>query len=378
MKLLIVTQDYPPPVGGIATFVRELELNLEKNNIDFRILNFDNRNRNNYELLRLRDFFPTKVTQNSYYSPMSLLNPKNFFSEIKGFREFVYQNMVYRIVKNEVKKFSPDLIHVTHAKMQAAFFSEIPTLLSVYSEEISNVYPIFTSVTRAKKILTISDFGTDLLIKTFPAAEPKSKKVGCPVNLKKYYTNFKNKKKILTISRLVKAKNVETLVRSFSMLPKEIQKELQWDILGDGPEKENLLLLTKELQLDSQITFHGSVSEQEKLNFLSEAGIFILAPIPFRGTKEGFGIVFLEAQATGTPSIASKTGGIIDAAGKGAMYVNNPADPREISDCIIKLLTDKQVYLKLKNESKKRIEYFDSPKWFSRVLAEYKEVFESN
>ena len=75
IKILIITMDYPPPVGGIQIFTYNLEKNLKTIGHDVRVLNYDGRNINIYKRLKPRDFFYTAATMHSYFlNPLIILD----------------------------------------------------------------------------------------------------------------------------------------------------------------------------------------------------------------------------------------------------------------------------------------------------------------
>lgn len=121
-------------------------------------------------------------------------------------------------------------------------------------------------------------------------------------------------RRIITIARLVRRKNVRSVVEAVAQLRKECS-DLRLDILGDGPERNNIEAHIRELGLTSVVTVHGRVDEEKKWQLLNQADIFVMAPtIEQQGADiEGFGLVYLEAAAVGIPVIASDTGGIRDA-----------------------------------------------------------------
>lgn len=121
-------------------------------------------------------------------------------------------------------------------------------------------------------------------------------------------------RRIITIARLVRRKNVRSVVEAVAQLRKQCP-DLRLDILGDGPERGNIETRIRELGLSSFVTVHGRVDEEQKWRLLHQADMFVMAPtIEQQGTDiEGFGLVYLEAAAVGLPVIASDSGGIRDA-----------------------------------------------------------------
>ncbi len=105
---------------------------------------------------------------------------------------------------------------------------------------------------------------------------------------------FKSKKsndkiKILFVGRLVKQKNVETLIKALNTLnDKDFRKSIEVDIVGDGPLMGKLIALTKSLKLSHMISFEGNKKNVE--SYYQKADIFVLPSI-----WEGFGLVILES-----------------------------------------------------------------------------------
>lgn len=98
---------------------------------------------------------------------------------------------------------------------------------------------------------------------------------------------------VLFVGRLIKEKNVDTLIRSISLtnIP-----HIRCGIIGDGPERLALEQLTKELKLEGQIMFLGFVNNV--YSYMKSSKIFA-----FPSKREGFGLVVIEANACGLPVI---------------------------------------------------------------------------
>lgn len=102
---------------------------------------------------------------------------------------------------------------------------------------------------------------------------------------------------ILTAGRLTPQKNIEMLIRAFSLIDK---KNMYLIIIGDGWQRAYLEKLAGSLGKGDKVKFLGFRQDVER--FFSIADIFVL---PSR--YEGFGIVFLEAMASGVPCIGLKS-----------------------------------------------------------------------
>lgn len=107
--------------------------------------------------------------------------------------------------------------------------------------------------------------------------------------------NHNNKvQKIYTAGRLTFQKGYDLLFQAFALIKRS---DIQLVILGDGPEKENLVNLAKELKIESRIIWKGWVSEP--LKEMAKGDLFVL-PSRF----EGFPNALCEAMSIGLPSIS--------------------------------------------------------------------------
>jgi len=115
---------------------------------------------------------------------------------------------------------------------------------------------------------------------------------------------------ILFFGRLVERKGVEYLIQALNEME---TKNVHLIIAGDGELLEKLRMLTKQLHLESKVTFFGRVTDQE-LALLQEISDIFVCPsiVDSRGMTEYLGLVIPEAMKAGLPVIATSVGGIVD------------------------------------------------------------------
>ena len=102
---------------------------------------------------------------------------------------------------------------------------------------------------------------------------------------------------VVFLGRLIRDKNADLLIKSISIVKSEF-KEVKCFIIGSGPEKEALVSLSEELDLKDNIIFKDGMAHQEVVSYLKSCKVFVLP-----STREGFGIVVLEAMACGLPVV---------------------------------------------------------------------------
>lgn len=108
---------------------------------------------------------------------------------------------------------------------------------------------------------------------------------------------------LIHTGRLVRKNALDTTIRALPLL----EDRAHFFAVGDGPEKDALARLARELGVSARIHFHPYVPIEELPKYLKACNIFIR---PSR--SEGMGNSFIEAMAAGLPVIATQEGGIAD------------------------------------------------------------------
>lgn len=101
---------------------------------------------------------------------------------------------------------------------------------------------------------------------------------------------------VIGAGRLTRQKDFATLLRAFSLVLKERPARLL--LLGDGPEREGLEALSRELGISAAVDFHGFVANP--FPFIARSNLFVLS-----SAWEGFGNVLVEAMALGVPVVST-------------------------------------------------------------------------
>jgi len=161
---------------------------------------------------------------------------------------------------------------------------------------------------------------------------------------------------ILTAGRLVERKGHDAVIKALPLIAETVP-DIHYVIVGDGPYRKPLEKIAAESAAAGRVTFCGKVSDEELCSYYRLAKIFIMVPryLIARGDIEGFGIVYLEANAAGLPVIAAKSGGVEDAVqhGENGLLVTNPESIEEISTAVCTLLTDAKLHATLSAQALK-------------------------
>lgn len=137
------------------------------------------------------------------------------------------------------------------------------------------------------------------------------------------------------ISRIEKVKGISYLLQAMPRIVQEFQA-LKLLIVGDGSERENLQIKSRQLGIQENVFFTGIRNDVHEL--LQILDIYVLPSI-----SEGLPMGLLEAMAAGCPVIASNVGGIPGVVGyEGNAILVHPGQPTEIASSVIFLLKNDQ------------------------------------
>lgn len=160
---------------------------------------------------------------------------------------------------------------------------------------------------------------------------------------------------VTSVGRLVPRKGIDTLVAATADLV-----DATVVIAGGGRDRKRLEDRARSLGVERQVRLLGRVSDADLPSVYGCADVFA-QPCRNRWAgleQEGFGIVFLEAAACGVPQLAGDSGGAAEAVvdGRTGVVVARPGDARAVAGALAALLADDEARIRMGEASRKRAE----------------------
>jgi len=338
--------------GGIQEFAKSIYSEL-KNDFNIKLINWQN----DLSLLAkgILKFSPSRFSQFLYLK---------FFSSY--FRRKYGLNV--------------DLIHFWHPEPAMAFLDR-KYIVSCHGMEILEENTrdyrklIYKKVFDNALVIHVnSRYTRDLVINLFKVDLDKVVVINPPIDIKKFNSKRRKKKEscvIGTLTRFNRRKNIPNIIKALNILKEKYSVKFKYLLAGDGIDRKRIMNELKRAKFEYE--YLGEISEEEKINkFYPSIDVFVLPPLELPNDVEGFGIVYLEANACGIPVVASKTGGVPDAVKEGISGVfADPTNPEDIATKILEVLKNKDKYFKSAKSWAKR---FDVKK----VRKEFIKMYEVN
>lgn len=349
--------------GGIGRYCYELSKAIyEQHKIDFKIVIRE-------EDKKLFDFVDTKDL---------IVVPG-----IKNGKQRNYYEQ-FRLPKIIYKKYPNAIIH--YPDTMAPLFAKNKVIITVHDLAFKSLKNAFTwktslwknfitnlSIKKADAIIAITNFVKDEILKYYPNTSSKINVVyngfndfsRDPIDLNNIDENIlslKDSKYILTVSTISPRKNIDGLVKAFSLIKDNISNYKLVVAGKNGWLYENVYKLVDKLKLNDRVVFTGGVNDNELKSLYKNANIFV-----YPSFYEGFGLPPLEAMSYGIPCIVSDRTSIPEVVGDAAIKID-PDNLNELGNMIFKVTRDKDLYKNLKIRSKERLTHFSWLNCASKVL----------
>jgi phosphatidylinositol alpha-1,6-mannosyltransferase len=152
---------------------------------------------------------------------------------------------------------------------------------------------------------------------------------------------------LLTVSRLITRKGHDKVIEALPLVLARLPG-VRYVIVGSGPNEPALRRLAAEKGVADTVQFAGEVRETELPDYYRAADLFVMPNREINGDIEGFGIVFVEAAASGIPVIGGTSGGTADAVAHGTSGILvDPMDVAGIASQVLRLLADRELAARL-------------------------------
>jgi phosphatidylinositol alpha-1,6-mannosyltransferase len=164
---------------------------------------------------------------------------------------------------------------------------------------------------------------------------------------------------VVTVARMEARKNQAMVIRAIAAMAAS-DVSMAYVCAGDGPERRALQELATSLGIGDRVRFPGVVDDETKRRIFAAADIHVMPSIQIGEMIEGFGIVFLEAAAAGTPSVCGNTGGQLEAVKHGVTGLAVDGNSlEELSSALARLAGDPQLRQRMGDAAREDAQHHD-------------------
>lgn len=169
-------------------------------------------------------------------------------------------------------------------------------------------------------------------------------------------------------SNFRKVKRVDDVIQIFKRVHEQVPSKLL--MIGDGPERQGVERLSRELGIAREVRFLGKQDAIEEL--LAICDLFLIP-----SENESFGLAALEAMACEVPVISSNSGGLPEVNIHGVTgFLSTPGNVDEMAQYAIQLLSDEEMLQKFRDNALRQAKRFDIENILPHYEAYYEEVLE--
>ncbi|MFC1485968.1 glycosyltransferase family 4 protein [Candidatus Latescibacterota bacterium] len=151
---------------------------------------------------------------------------------------------------------------------------------------------------------------------------------------------------ILYLGRIKRYKSVDVILRAMPDILRSVP-DARLAVVGSGDNLPELKRLARQLGVGESIEFTGFVTAAQKVDWMRRSHV-IVNPSP----KEGWGLTNIEANACGTPAVASDADGLRDSVRDGETGFLFPyGDHRALAERVIRILSDSDLRVQLEKKA---------------------------
>lgn len=345
MKIMFVANNLSG-TSGWGRYSRDIIFELSRNGHDICVIS--EKKENNFDNVKFVEILD---------SPLSYM--------VNFFESFIAAKKINKIIK----EFDPEIIHfavepyatiipflkINKSKLVLTVhgtYYYIPDLLGNKVKKIISILFSLYIYNKVDKIIAVSSYTAERLYEKIKNIN-KIQIIKNGVVYKESYSVKKiddKVKNILFVGAIKKRKGLLQSIKALDIYKKNISDKFVFNIVGFYDKNDtyfqSLVKLVNDLNLNNNVVFHGRISDKELDNYLSNADLFLMPSVNSEGGEyfEGFGLVYLEANAKGVPVIGSLNSGARDAIFDGySGYLVDPSNIQNVCEKIKLILVDKTI-----------------------------------
>lgn len=344
-KVLLVTPDYPPTLGGIQRLLFNITRSMQ--DVETRVLTV--------EAPGAREFDSASIQKTQRV-------------RVPGKRAAVRNACFNLLAVLRADNWRPDVVlngHVVSSPAAALLGRRfrVPTVLYTYGKEIDGRPRMAAwALRRSKAAVAVSDYTRSRLLTAARSQPSPPVHVITPgVELPPSASQPRAEQPtILTVARLRdRYKGHDVMLAA---LPKVLESvpNVRWIVVGDGKIRGELESMAARLGISNAVSFVGAIDDAKKDALFASSHVFAMPSRYPRGEVggEGFPVVYLEAAAWGLPAIAGNVGGPAEAViHEQTGLLVDPEDPSQIADALVRLLKDPEFASALGENARRRVEH---------------------
>ena len=345
MNLVLVSGIYFPDIGGPATYIPRLATQLIENGHNVCTLSLTDRKGEPrpveiWKRVFIRRNLPKPIRMFLLVRKMVKLSRGSEGIYANGLHEeagiatlFGSRALVAKIVGDPIWE------RYRNSKITQVTISEFQTIQLPFSLKFQRKLLVW-SLNRFKNITTPS---TELaeIVKGW-GVKPPIKVIQNGITCRFNEKSIVQPEGVLSVSRLVTWKNIDVLIRACA------NQKLKLVVVGDGPERDNLEKLGREL--NSKVEFLGELNNLDVISVLDKAEIYALI-----SDYEGLSFSLLEAMMAGKPIVVSSNAGNLDVIENGQTGLIVPIrNLQATEDALAKLIHDKRFAQELGKKAQHR------------------------
>ncbi len=342
MRLLILTENFPPTVGGSGAWIAELYRSWPVGSV--WVAN---------EYGQAPAGYPHPVEHAPLRFPswgvLSFAGAARYARSARRVRRLIQQQQI-------------DLVHANRCLPEGLIASRTdrPYLCTVHGEELNSMGQSRELTWLARRVfagasgLIATSRNTARLLHEKWSIDPQRIRIVHPgvdlercrpgsteeISAARQRLGWNGRKVVLTVGRLQRRKGQDMMIRALPVVRRRAG-DVIYAILGEGEDKGRLRSLAEEHGVAEHVRFIAPLLPEELVAAYQAADLFVLPNRDVNGDFEGFGMVLIEAQACGTPVIAGRSGGAPETLIDGQTgRVLDASDPVSLADAATELLRD--------------------------------------